>query len=358
MKRVAFLLLAATLSCGEGRELVLGAAGAWTDGNTEMTRRGLELAVEHAHARPSARGRKVTLMLLDDSGSATAAVRVAAQFVANPNVVGVLGHLNSTPMLFAARVYDGRLAAVSPSASSPDLSGISPWIFRTIPSDSSTGATLARYATMLAKRAAVIYENDAYGRGLADAFRRHFAGQIVSLDPISTTASDYGPYVEYYAHVARPDLVFVAGVDVTGRGILREAQRQGLRATFLGGDGWIGVNSDTSAAEGAYIGVPFDAADSSPVTRAFVRSFQQKFNRAPDAYAALAYDAGTLMAEAAFAANGNRAKVREYLTTLTERGGSLGVTGRIRFDARGDPVERKIVLTRVHNGALIATDMR
>ena len=352
------LLIAATLGCGEDRELVLGAAGAWTDSNTEMTRWGLELAVEHSRARPNARGRRLTLLFLDDSGSATAAVRVASQFVANPNVVGVLGHLNSEPMLFAAPVYDGKLAAISPSASSPDLSGVSSWAFRTIPSDSSTGATLARYASRFGKRAAVLYENDSYGRGLADAFRSNFSGQLVSMDPIGTAASDYGPYIAYYEQVVRPDIVFVAGVDATGRAILREAQRQGFAPTFVGADGWIGVAIDTSAAEGAYIGVPFDAADPNPATRAFVEAFQRKFSRAPDAYAALAYDAAILMADAAYSANGNRAGVREYLASLGERGGHAGVTGRIRFDDRGDPLERKIVMTRVRNGALVTTDVR
>ena len=357
-KGAALLLIAATLGCGGDHGLVLGAAGAWTDSNTEMTRWGLELAVEHSKSRPVARGRRLTLLLLDDSGSATGAVRAASQFVANPDVVGVLGHLNSTPMLFAAPVYDGQLAAISPSASSPDLSGVSRWVFRTISSDSSSGATLARYASRLGKRAAVLYENDSYGRGLADAFRRQFNGQVVSLDPISTSASDYSAYIAFYEQVAHPDIVFVAGVDATGRGILREAQRQGFAATFLGGDGWIGVAADTSAAEGAYIGVPFDAAETNPTTRAFVDAFRRKFNREPDAYAALAYDAGMMMADAAYSANGNRAAVREHLATLGERGGYAGVTGRIRFDGRGDPQERKIVMTRVRNGALVATDIR
>lgn len=359
LRSVGTLLFAATslLGCGAGdSELVIGAAGAWTESNTEMTRWGLELAVEHSKAR--GRGRPLSLLMLDDSGTGTAAVRVAAQFVADPRVVGVVGHLNSAPMLVAARVYDGNLAAVSPSASSPDLSGISPWVFRTIPSDSSSGAALARFAIRLGKRAAVIYENDSYGRGLADAFRRHFTGEVVSVDPISSTPGDYAPFVAYYAQLARPDLVFVAGVDATGRALLREAQRQRFAANFLGGDGWIGVADDTSAAEGAYVGVPFDPADRRAAARAFVEAFRRRFGRAPDAYAALAYDAAMVMADAANAVGGNRKRVRDHLASLGERGGYAGVTGRIRFDRMGDPERREIVMTRVHNGALIVTESR
>ena len=66
------------------------------------------------------------------------------------------------------------------------LTGISPWAFRVIPSDSANGLTIAQFANKLGrKRAAVLYENNPYGRGLADNFRRSFAGQIISIDPIS-----------------------------------------------------------------------------------------------------------------------------------------------------------------------------
>ena len=45
---------------------------------------------------------------------------------------------------------------------------------------------IARFANQLHyKRAAVLYENNSYGRGLADNFRRGFSGQILSFDPIS-----------------------------------------------------------------------------------------------------------------------------------------------------------------------------
>ena len=54
----------------------------------------------------------------------------------------------SAAMMAAARVYDGELPAISPTASTPDLSGISSWVFRVIPSDSATGLGIAGDETL------------------------------------------------------------------------------------------------------------------------------------------------------------------------------------------------------------------
>ena len=45
-------------------------------------------------------------------------------------------------------------------------------------------------------RAGVLYTNDAYGRGLAEAFQHHFRGEVISADPVGT-GSDMEPFVAY-----------------------------------------------------------------------------------------------------------------------------------------------------------------
>ncbi len=144
-------------------------------------------------------------------------------------------------------MYDGQLAAVSPSASSPEITGLSPWLFRVIPSDSANGIELARFAKTLGhKRAAILYENNSYGRGLADSFRRAFGGEITSLEPVAVDGKEVEPYLAYLK-LHEPGLIFVAGSDGSGLEILREARRLGIKSDFLGGDGWAGVTTDTAA---------------------------------------------------------------------------------------------------------------
>jgi len=80
---------------------------------------------------------------------------------------------------FGWRIYEEArrpLVMISPSASSPDLSGVSPYMFRVCPSDLSHGTQLARYARHMlsAQRVGVIYLDDDYGRGLRLSFTAEF----------------------------------------------------------------------------------------------------------------------------------------------------------------------------------------
>ena len=355
MKRLSLLLLVMLLSCSRGARsgLVFGAAGPWKEAYGEMNRKGIQLAQEEINARSERAGAPLRIEFQDDGGSGQLASRIAQQFVDSPDVVAVVGHVNSGAMVAAAQVYDGRLAAVATTATSPALTGISPWVFRVISSDSANGAGIARYATSLGrKRAAILYENNSYGRGLGDAFRRAFAGQVISMDPIGEgKEQSFDAYVSWFAQ-RKPDVVFIAGTDASGLSFLHEARRQHLTADLMGGDGWSGLSADTVQSQGVYVGVPFTAEDPRAEAQRFVAAFTARFHMRPDNNAALAYDATMLVYAAAVQSGGDRGKVREYLASLTEATAHKGVTGTIRFRPDGDPVAQNVVMTRIDRGVL------
>ena len=346
-------LLALTACAGANTQTVtLGAAGPWSQAYGKANRNGIELAVDEINASPEWTGRRLQVLFADDSGNGVTASKVAQNFVDSTRVVAVVGHVNSSAMVSAARVYDKHLAAVATTATSPDLTGISPWAFRVIASDSASGLTIARFADRLGrKRAAVLYENNPYGRGLADNFRRSFHGQIVSMDPIGEGADQsFEPFVTWYKK-AHPDLVFVAGTDPSGLAFLKEARRQQLDADLVGGDGWQTL-APSALAEGIYVGAPFSAEDPRPEVRTFVQAYMRRFNALPDGNAALAYDATKLLAVAVRKVGADRKKIRDFLANLSSGDTYRGVTGKIRFRGDGDPVDKGIVMTRVHHGAL------
>jgi branched-chain amino acid transport system substrate-binding protein len=357
------MLMVPLVACGRGRgsasssnsdPILFGAAGPWKEGYGQMNKFGMDLAVADINAAGGINGRHLELVSRDDEGGAVKATAIAQEFVANPRIVAVVGHVNSGAMVAAARVYDGQLTAVATTASAPELTGISPWVFRVISSDSTNGLDLARFARreLGHRRAAILYENNAYGRGLTDAFRRNFDGEIVSVDPIAADGRTFEPYVAYFK-LRSPDVVFVAGTEGSGMALLREARRQGFRGDFIGGDGWTGVVRDTVASEGVYVGAPFSAEDPRPEAQKFVAKFRARYHASPDGNAAMAYDATMLLARAVAERGADRAAVRDYLTSLADHGGFAGVTGTIRFQATGDPLGRGIVMTRIHRGALL-----
>ena len=334
------------------RPIVVGAAGPWNEAYGAMNKMGIDLAIDEINAHGGVRHRPLQVIEQDDEGQGTKAAQVAADFVANRELVAVIGHVNSGAMVAAAHVYDGELPAVATTATSPELTGISRWTFRVISSDSANGIALARFADQLGRRrAAIIYENNSYGRGLADSFQRAFAGEIVSVDPIPEGTSDLEPFVAYYAR-QKADIVFAAGTDASGLTVLREARRQGFTADFLGGDGWTGLVVDTALSSGVYVGAPFTSEDPRPEAQRFVRAFRQKYQQLPDGNAALAYDATRLVAAAIDAVGPDRRRIRDWLAGLDEKSAIHGVTGNISFQADGDPVGKSFVMTRIEKGVL------
>jgi len=318
-----------------------------------MSRQGAELAVDVINRRGGVRAHRLTLVSLDDEGTGTKASAVAQELVDADSILAVVGHANSSATVAAARMYDGRLAAVSPSASSPEITGLSPWVFRVIPSDSANGQDLARFAGALGHtRAAILYENNSYGRGLADSFRRAFRGEITSIDPVAVDGKEVEPYLTYL-RLHNPGLVFVAGSDGSGLEILREARRVGLTTAFLGGDGWTGITSDTAVSEGVYVGAPFSATDPRRDVQEFVRAFRARFGRDPNSFAALAYDATMVIAQAIERGGSDRKAIRDQLASMGESSAYVGVTGRIAFQPTGDVIGKPMAMTRVRAGALV-----
>jgi branched-chain amino acid transport system substrate-binding protein len=355
-KVISSLTLLTLAACASHNDpYVVGAAGPWKQGYGVQNLQGIELATEEINKAGGINGHQLQVISRDDAGEGMEATKIAQQFVADKRISAVIGHVNSSGMLAAAPVYDGELPAVATSATSPDLTGISSWVFRVISSDSLNGIALANFASKFGQRAtssvAVLYENNTYGRGLADSFRRSFHGEIVSLDPINADLPTAEPYVSYLK-MRKPKLVFVAGRVSSGLKILQEAKRQGFNPVFVGGDGWQGILTDTTMSEGTYIGMSFTPEDPSPAARAFVAAFRKKFNTIPDAHAALAYDATKLVAQALKDAGPDRRAVRNYLRTLNRETAYSGVTGPAYFEDTGDPVGIRFHVLRAHNGTL------
>ena len=340
-------------ACGRGKgPILIGAAAPITELNGRLNRMGIDLAVEQINARGGIGGRPLAVVHRDDRANGEQAAEIAQEFLDSAGIVAVVGHMNSGAMMAAAKIYDLGLPAVATSATSPNLTGISRWVFRVVPSDALNAAAMAHFAASIgAERVGILYENDAYGRGLASSFRRSFPGQVIGIDPVHHGESAFEPFVTSLRREA-PDLVFVASTDQAGRAFLQEARRQKLPAVILGGDGWAALAGDTALAEGVYVGAAFTAEDRRPLAQKFVQAFEKKYHVVPDAHAALAYDATMIVAQAIREVGPDREKIRAYLASLRPSAPYIGVTGRTAFGRDGDPVGKEIAVTRVHDGAM------
>jgi branched-chain amino acid transport system substrate-binding protein len=346
----AFLLAVAVSACqrspGASGELQFGAAGAWTTGYGAMAQHGIELAVSEMNAAGGINGQRINVTFRDDQADGELAADIARDFVADEKIVGVIGHLSSGAMVAAARIYDGQLAAVSPTTTSPDLTGMSDWMFRLSPSDSMTGRKLGELVrTKFGKRRiAIIYDNTAYGRGLVEPFLDGLNLAPVALEPIDPTGENIDANVTAIAR-QNPDLIFAVGTS-SGVPVLKSIREHGITAPVLAGDGWSGIENMMET-RNVMVALPFSPDVQRPETQRFISAFRARYKVDPDAYAALTYDATLAMARAA-AQGRTRKATRDAIAAMNDSKGYA--SGTVHFSRNGDPLGQNMHLLTI-NGA-------
>jgi branched-chain amino acid transport system substrate-binding protein len=348
---------------GGSGELVLGLAIPLTDGQGKpdiygvSSQKGAALAVEELNAAKTFGGRTLVLRTVDDKGDGKVAIDVADSLVNDPRVLGVIGHAYSGATIQAAQRYEGQLAAVAITATSPEISKLGDWIYRVASSDSANAVALAQTARQMGQRIAVLYSNDDYGQGLARTFvsaLRAGGGSVHAMDPFLDDTEDFTPYLRRMA-ARQIDLVFVAGLQDPAARAITQAQQVGLTARFIGGDGVEGLMAMGPRFDGTTVGVLFHP-EMSDSARAFVQRFRRKYGEDPDSQAALAYDATRLLAAALRDGNRDREAVREWLHGVGRPGGAPafeGIAGTVAFDENGDPVNKRFPMGVIRGGRIV-----
>jgi len=349
-------IVAYATGCGGGDSagdtLRLGVATPLEQFIGAQTLRGAALARDQLNAEGGVRGKPVHLQAVTDSASAQRAVPVADGFYNDASIVAVIGHSTSGATLAAATIYNNGLAAVSPTATSPEITDAGEWIFRIASSDAANAAWLARFALRdLGRRAAILYANEPYGRGLRKAFGdayRAGGGELVEEYPyIEGTTDDFEAYL-MGIQIARPDLIFIGGLDASAGLIIRQARALGVEAPIIGGDGLLGLAGQDPVYDGTYVGLLYHPDAPGQTGRQFVEAYRSAYGELPDHFAALAYDAVMLVAQAIEEVGFDREKIRDYLQDVgSDRSGFQGVSGLIAFDTNGDPQEKSYAVGRI-----------
>lgn len=362
------VLALAASACGRaggGDEIHVGLAGSMGGSGGRSVRQAAEMAVAEINARGGIGGRALALVIQDDGGDSRRAIEAAHRLRDDPRVVAVIGHINSGTTLAAATVYNdprGGVAALSPTASSPEVTHAGPWTFRVSPSDLAYGPALARWGLARGRRrAAILYANDEYGRGVsasfAGAFRRE-GGLVVAQDPYLTETLTQGVGAEPYLRRALGrgmDALFIAGTADDAAAILPLVRRLGFGGVVMGADGLLGIEARGAVGEGVFIGAAYFAGVGSEAARRFSTEYQRRYQQQANADAALAYDAVQVLARALAEAGADRARIRDYLEGIGSRHPAVeGVTGTIRFDRNGDVPQKVVAVGIVRGGTVVS----
>lgn len=318
---------------------------------------GVRLALEEINAAGlTLNGEKVVLALRseDDAADPKTATTVAQKLV-DEGVAGVVGHLNSGATIPAAKIYaDNGIPQISPSATAIAYTTAGfKTAYRVMTNDAQQGSVLGTFAvnTLGAKRIAIVDDRTAYGQGLADEVAKAVTaagGAVVAREYTSDRATDFMAILTSIK-AKSPDLIFFGGMDPQAAPMVRQMKRLGMTAKFLGADGTQTpkfIELAGADAEGVLASNPGLPLDAMPGGAAFKAKFEAKYGKIQN-YAPYAYDALYVLVEAMKRAQSN--DPAKYLAELPKTD-YQGVTGHIRFDARGDLAGGAVTLYQVKDG--------
>ena len=345
--------------------------------------RGVELALQKLNAeRPRAArpfGMRVPLL------AQTSQVAIAARFRDDPAIIGVVGHTGSAQTLETAPVYgdvtnDGKHAvvAVTPTATNPQVTRVSRWVFRVCPTDDDAARALARFAadSLHLERVAIVYRNDLFGRGFTRTISPELRFQRVGVaerDPYLAGITEYEAYAARIARSGVPAVIF-AGGGVDAADLVRALHNESVHPVILGSDDVASILDGVKATppmpappkrrgkntpppppddRALFRGVRYTAFydPHRPVNaeaKHFAAEYTRRFGQAPPPQAALSYDAAMLIGRAALAVGSDRRRVRDWIASVGVSAPAVrGITGDIRFDENGDAVGKAVLIGRI-----------
>jgi branched-chain amino acid transport system substrate-binding protein len=321
----------------------------------------VELALEEQNAAGGVLGARVEARVVDDEASDAKGQAVATGLCGDPTILAVVGHVNSNVSISASNVYAGcGLVMLTPMSSNPAVTDRAlPNVFRLTNRDDHKGPALAAYLyRKLGKRRAVVIDDQtAYGKGLADIFSGTFSrlgGTVVARRAVKVGDRDFQAVL-----AGLPpdfDVLFFGGIAEAAY-VLKQMRERGLNQLFACGDGCWNVKGFIQPAEGAATrgeGVivlsAAPAVGRVPGSAAFAERYAKRFGPIAN-YAVNSYDAARLVLlaiERAANAKGGlptRTDVMGALRSLRYQG--IAYARPVEWDPKGDNMAAVIFLNTV-----------
>ncbi len=208
---------------------------------------GAKSAADQISASGGLLGGKALELVTGDSTCAdvTAAANAADRLINSENLPAIVGPMCTPATISAANnaAIPGGVVIVSPSATSPAISDVddSDLLFRTVPSDSYQGESMAKL--LMAKgitTIAIAYINSDYGKGFADALANSYTalgGNVAAKVAYEDGKADYRAEIGSMASSGAEHLAVLGYANGAGQTIIRQSLESGDFANFIGGDG-------------------------------------------------------------------------------------------------------------------------
>jgi branched-chain amino acid transport system substrate-binding protein len=345
--------------------ILIGFSGQLTGKQAELgvqERNGVQLAIEKINSSGGIAGRKINLIIRDDMGIPERAFSVDNELI-NEGVSAIIGHATTAQTMAGLKATNpAKVVMISPTVSTPELSGVDDYLFRVYPSFKNSSQTFAKYVYESSGigRMAIIYDKDNYS--YSNTYSSMFSDKFEALGGVITESVSFSSMIQ-------PDFSLLLSK-------LRESKAEGLlivasdidlaliaqRARIMGwqvplftsewGETKTVIRSGGHAVEGMKFQQSYNLASKSSVLIDFKTCYEARFGGEPSFSAAFGYETTLILAEALKKTYGKKDGLKEALLEIHN---FQGLADTISFDSFGD-IERPCYFNTIIKGKFIAVD--
>ncbi len=364
---MALTLLTAGLAWGAADPIKIGTVLRLSIGAEHgiPSRRGVEMAVAEVNKAGGINGRPVQLIVEDEKDSPQAAVNAVKKLIEVDKVVAIIGPMTSGDMMAAGKIADdAKVVAISPTATTPKLSGYGASLFRGCSRIDKQAEVLTQYVadTWKPKTVGIFFSNEPYGKGCAELFSKFFEKRgikVVATESFNRGSRDFKAELTKIK-AANPDMLFIPGYTPETAPAAAQARQLGMNQKILGVYGDMDpvyIQLAGAAAEGHVIGGEYDEGYNTPKNQAFKKNYEELAKKNNDPYnimfAALHYDATGVILEGMKKDGPTSEGIRKFLKEVKDYD---GVTGKLSFDKNNDVVRagsEGVYVLEVKNGKYV-----
>lgn len=303
---------------------------------------GTEIVIEQINSKGGLLGRKLTMTVCDDQGTAAGAAICARQLV-DKGVFAVIGTYTSGAALAAQPIYARANVIQTSDGTADELTqkGYKTFFRNSPPNDAEATSTALFLKDQGIKSIAIITDQSSFATGLAkgvDKEAKVAEIKVLAHETIKANSQDYNAVLTKI-NALNPDVVYFSGYYTDG-GLIKAQMRQlGMKAKFVGGDANYNVQFAKlagKAASGAIIiSLPAPKDLSNPAAKEFVKQYVAKFKNEPPSVFTLTNPDG-LRAIAYTAEQIKSIEPDKLIPALHKLKDFDGITGVFSWDDKGE----------------------
>lgn len=294
----------------EAGEIRIGVAEALTGNAAQYgvpIRKGFELAAGEINSAGGINGNKFELVIEDEQGKKEEAINVFKKLIFQDKVLMLFGPTLSNSAQASDPVAQAAKIVVFGTSNTADgITSIGSYVFRNSVTEADIVPVTLKVAAQKAgiKKVALLYGNDdVFTKSGYDNFTKALQASKI---PVTTTESFAKGDVDFKPQLTKikasnPDAIVLSALVAEGGPIMVQARQLGISVPFIGGNGMnsprvFELAKDNS--DNLWVGSPWSVENPAAENKRFVAAFQKTHNALPDQFAAQAYDAMYIVAQA------------------------------------------------------------